>query len=40
MRCYYHHDVDAVGICKACSKGICPECSADVDNARMQSNLR
>ena len=26
MKCYYHHDVDAVGICKSCNKGLCEEC--------------
>jgi hypothetical protein len=30
MKCYYHKDSDAVGLCKACSKGICHECAADV----------
>ena len=30
MKCYYHHDADAVGLCKACSKGICPQCATDV----------
>jgi hypothetical protein len=30
MKCYYHHEVDAVGLCKSCSKGICPECAFDV----------
>jgi hypothetical protein len=30
MKCYYHPDRDAVGSCKACSKGLCPECAVDV----------
>lgn len=30
MKCYYHPQADAVGICKSCSKGICPECTTDV----------
>lgn len=30
MKCYNHHDQDAVGICKQCSKGICPDCVIDV----------
>lgn len=32
MKCYNHHQVDAVGICKNCSKGICTECLVDVGN--------
>ena len=30
MKCFHHHEKDAIGICKACSKGICPECAAEV----------
>ena len=30
MRCFYHPDSDAVGSCKACSKGLCSECAADL----------
>jgi hypothetical protein len=30
MHCYYHPDHDAVGICKNCCRGVCPECAADV----------
>lgn len=30
MRCYYHQDQEAVGICKSCSKGLCGECCSDV----------
>jgi hypothetical protein len=33
MKCYYHPEVDAVGTCKNCSRGICPECLAELDNA-------
>lgn len=29
MRCFNHPDVEAVGICKHCSKGICKECVED-----------
>lgn len=32
MKCYNHHDRDAVGVCKNCSKGICPDCLTEVDN--------
>ena len=26
MKCFNHPDKDAVGICKQCSKGVCPSC--------------
>ena len=32
MKCYNHTDLDAVGICKACNKGICRECAVDLGN--------
>ncbi len=30
MKCYYHSDIDAVATCKACSRGLCHDCSVDV----------
>jgi hypothetical protein len=30
MKCYYHHDRDAVGTCKSCQKGLCQECAVDL----------
>ena len=30
MRCYYHQDKEAVGGCKSCGKGLCPECAVDL----------
>lgn len=33
MKCYYHHDRDAVGTCKSCARGLCPECAAELPNA-------
>ena len=30
MKCFYHPDRDAVATCKNCSRGVCPECSAEV----------
>lgn len=30
MKCFYHPQSDAVGICKSCSKGLCRECAVDV----------
>ena len=32
MNCFYHTDVKAVGICKACNKGICADCCTDLDH--------
>ncbi len=31
MKCFNHQEIDAVGICKSCNKGLCPECAAEVD---------
>ena len=31
MKCFYHHDADAVGSCKHCHRGICRECAAERD---------
>ena len=33
MKCFYHTDRDAVGICKACNKGICRECAEDLGHS-------
>ncbi len=30
MKCYYHHENDAVAICKSCSRALCEPCAADV----------
>lgn len=30
MRCFYHHDREAIGTCKSCNKGICPDCAVDL----------
>ena len=30
MKCFYHPEVDAVGICKNCSKGLCSQCAAEL----------
>jgi hypothetical protein len=29
MRCFYHEQKEAVGICKSCGKGICKKCAVD-----------
>jgi hypothetical protein len=30
MNCFYHPTVVAIGICKSCGKGLCPECAVDL----------
>ena len=30
MKCFNHHENDAVGVCKNCLKGICSECATDI----------
>ena len=30
MNCFYHREVHAVGVCKNCSRGLCPDCAAEV----------
>jgi hypothetical protein len=30
VKCFYHHEQDAVGGCKSCGKGLCPECAVDL----------
>jgi hypothetical protein len=29
MKCFVHQSVDAVGLCRNCSRGVCAECAAD-----------
>ena len=33
MKCFYHQDVDAVGICKSCQKGVCMDCLVEVGHS-------
>jgi hypothetical protein len=30
MKCFYHTGQDAVGTCKSCDKGLCPDCAVDL----------
>jgi hypothetical protein len=32
MKCFYHNVIDAVAICKNCSRGICQDCAAELLN--------
>jgi hypothetical protein len=33
MKCFYHQDREAVGLCKACLKGLCVDCGVDLNVA-------
>ena len=30
MKCFYHHENDALGLCKNCGKGLCSQCVVDI----------
>jgi uncharacterized membrane protein len=30
MKCYYHHDIEAIAICKSCNRALCENCAVDV----------
>ena len=30
MKCFVHNEIDAIGICKRCNKGLCSECAVDL----------
>ena len=32
MKCFYHPNVDAVGLCKHCQRGLCSACGAERDS--------
>jgi hypothetical protein len=32
MRCFRHQEREAIGICKHCQRGLCPDCAALVDS--------
>lgn len=33
MRCYNHHENEAIGICRFCGRGLCPGCAIEVEKA-------
>ncbi len=33
MKCFRHHERDAVGVCRSCYKGLCPDCAVEVDKS-------
>ena len=30
MRCFNHPEVEAIGVCKSCQRGLCRECATDL----------
>ena len=32
MNCFYHNQQQAIGLCKACSRGLCSDCATDLDH--------
>lgn len=32
MKCFNHPDIDAIGICKNCNKGLCKEYLTEIEN--------
>jgi hypothetical protein len=39
MNCYNHQNIAAVGLCKCCSKGLCPECAVDLGHGLACKNM-
>ncbi len=35
MKCFYHPDLDAVGLCSQCGKAACRQCVQDVDGSML-----
>jgi sulfite exporter TauE/SafE len=33
MNCFYHPDRPAIGLCKHCQRGLCPDCASLVDDS-------
>ena len=31
MNCFYHHERTAIGTCKSCQRGLCPDCAVDLE---------
>lgn len=32
MQCFYHPERSAVGVCRYCQRGLCPQCAVPVDD--------
>ena len=33
VKCFHHLERDAIGVCLACQRGLCPECAVDLSRA-------
>lgn len=33
MHCFNHSEIDAVGICKSCGRGLCHNCATEIEKA-------
>lgn len=33
MKCFYHPESDAVGVCHCCQRGVCPQCAQEAGKA-------
>ena len=33
MKCFYHPESDAVGVCHCCQRGLCPQCAQEAAKA-------
>jgi hypothetical protein len=31
MKCFAHNPTEAVAVCRACGKGVCPQCAVELD---------
>ena len=29
MNCFYHREITAVGVCRACGRALCPQCASE-----------
>ena len=39
MKCFNHHEHDAVGVCKYCMKGVCEQCATEVGGSPVAGEL-
>ena len=37
MKCFYHHDADAIAVCEWCGRGTCPACLQEVERRMLCS---
>ena len=39
MKCFYHPEISAIGLCKYCQRGLCVDCAAHPDDSLACKNL-